>query len=33
MVEISQVDAPYLRADNVASAALVDQARLELPVR
>ena len=33
MVEIGQVDAPYFRADNFASTALVDQARLELPVR
>src|SRR4051794_4369616 len=33
MVEIGQVDAPYFRADNFASGALVDGARLELPVR
>ena len=33
MAEIGQVDAPYFRADNFASAALVDHARLDLPVR
>jgi hypothetical protein len=31
MVEIGQVDAPYFRADNFASGAVVEDARLELP--